>query len=862
MRLYRALLHLYPGSFRSEYGDDMCAIFARRLRDANGPLATIALWVDAALDTSVNAARVHVDILRQDVKYALRSLARSCGFTVTAILVAALGIGATTAVFSIADHVLIRPLPFAHADRLVKLWQSQPGYARMETSPPNYDDWKRMSRSFESMGAYTTVSVNLVGTGEPMRLDGAAVTAELWSTLGVRPALGRVFAVADDVKGAPGTLLLSDRLWRLRFHADPAVVGRKVILDDEPFVVIGVMPPDFYFPTREVTFWAPFRFGPQDFQVRDNWYLRVAGKLRRGVSLRQARAEMQLIASQLAREHPKENRHTSATVIRLRDEVSEQARLLLVALVGASLCVLLIACSNLASLLLTRAIARERELAVRTALGAGRERLVRQMLTESVMLALCGGLLGVLLAISAAPLVARLVPNALPIAEVPEVNLRMLAWTALLTIGAGIGFGVIPAFRMSTSRHVSGLRDGARAGVSRYTDRLRSGLVIAEVTASVVLLVSAGLLIRALWRVQEVDPGFRAESVLTLRTALPTPKYDATARRAQFYQRVLSEIRTMPGVSSAAYISFLPMVFRGGIWRVEVEGSVNVPEDSHSVSLRFVTPGFFASLGVPVHQGRDVSDADTGTAPAAAVVSDSFVRLYWPGRNPIGRHFQVAFRDRTVVGVVGDIRVRGLERSSEPQVYLPYQQVDDGWLIWYVPKDLVIRTELPVGTLMPSVRQVIARADPELPISDVQMLSDVVNAETAPRRVQIRVLAGFAAVAALLAAVGIYGVLAFSVSTRTREIGVRIALGAQGRDILAMIVRHAVALAGSGVALGLVVAFAAGRAMQALLAGVSPSDATTVTMAVGLSMLMTVAGSVVPAVRAVRTDPLTAIRLE
>jgi putative ABC transport system permease protein len=862
MRLYRALLHLYPASFRSEYGDDMCAIFARRLRDANGPLATIALWVDAALDTSVNAARVHVDILRQDVKYALRSLARSCGFTVTAILVAALGIGATTAVFSIADHVLIRPLPFAHADRLVKLWQSQPGYARMETSPPNYDDWKRMSRSFESMGAYTTVSVNLVGTGEPMRLDGAAVTAELWSTLGVRPALGRVFAVADDVKGAPGTLLLSDRLWRLRFHADPAVVGRKVILDDEPFVVVGVMPPDFYFPTREVTFWAPFRFGPQDFQVRDNWYLRVAGKLRRGVSLRQARAEMQLIASQLAREHPKENRHTSATVIRLRDEVSEQARLLLVALVGASLCVLLIACSNLASLLLTRAIARERELAVRTALGAGRERLVRQMLTESVMLALCGGLLGVLLAISAAPLVARLVPNALPIAEVPEVNLRMLAWTALLTIGAGIGFGVMPAFRMSTSRHVSGLRDGARAGVSRYTDRLRSGLVIAEVTASVVLLVSAGLLIRALWRVQEVDPGFRAESVLTLRTALPTPKYDATARRAQFYQRVLSEIRTMPGVSSAAYISFLPMVFRGGIWRVEVEGSVNVPEDSHSVSLRFVTPGFFASLGVPVHQGRDVSDADTGTAPAAAVVSDSFARLYWPGRNPIGRHFQVAFRDRTVVGVVGDIRVRGLERSSEPQVYLPYQQVDDGWLIWYVPKDLVIRTELPVGTLMPSVRQVIARADPELPISDVQMLSDVVNAETAPRRVQIRVLAGFAAVAALLAAVGIYGVLAFSVSTRTREIGVRIALGAQGRDILAMIVRHAVALAASGVALGLVVAFAAGRAMQALLAGVSPSDATTVTMAVGLSMLMTVAGSVVPAVRAVRTDPLTAIRLE
>jgi putative ABC transport system permease protein len=263
-----------------------------------------------------------------------------------------------------------------------------------------------------------------------------------------------------------------------------------------------------------------------------------------------------------------------------------------------------------------------------------------------------------------------------------------------------------------------------------------------------------------------------------------------------------------------------------------------------------------------VHQGRDVSDADTGTAPAAAVVSDSFARLYWPGRNPIGRHFQVAFRDRTVVGVVGDIRVRGLERSSEPQVYLPYQQVDDGWLIWYVPKDLVIRTELPVGTLMPSVRQVIARADPELPISDVQMLSDVVNAETAPRRVQIRVLAGFAAVAALLAAVGIYGVLAFSVSTRTREIGVRIALGAQGRDILAMIVRHAVALAASGVALGLVVAFAAGRAMQALLAGVSPSDATTVTMAVGLSMLMTVAGSVVPAVRAVRTDPLTAIRLE
>jgi len=722
-----------------------------------------------------------------------------------------------------------------------------------------------MSKSFEGMGAYWDTSVNLVGQGDPERLEGATVTADLLPLLGVQPVMGRLFTAAEDREGAPGTLLLSYQLWQAVFGGDAGAIGRRVNLDNEPFVVIGVMPRDFHFPSRSAELWMPARFQEHsdDFRDRNNNYLNVVARLKPGVSLAQARAEMGVVTAQLERQFPKENRQTRASVEFLRDELSQQSRLLLMALSGAAVCVLLIACANLANLLLARGLARQRELAVRAAMGAGRERLVRQLVTESLVLALVGGALGVLVAAAAVPLLARLVPASLPIAQSPSVDLRVLIFAGLISGLTGIGFGVLPALRACRQADFNALREGTRAGGGRK-ERLRSALVIAEVMASLVLLVSAGLLVRALWRIEATDPGFRTDGVLTLRTALPIPKYNETARRAAFYTQVLSAVRALPGVSSAAYISFLPMTMTGGIWPITVDGKPLEMRrfGSHQASLRFVTPGFFATLGIPLRRGRDVRESDSMDAPFVAVVGESFVHRYWPDQDPLGRHFKMAFHDRMVVGVVGDIRVRGLERNSEPQVYLPYRQVPDGWLAWYPPKDLVIRSATGPGTLLPAVRRIIRSADAEQPVSDVRTMADIVEEQTASRSAQVRVLGAFAAIAFLLAGVGIHGLLSFAVSRRTQEIGVRIALGARPGEIVGMIARQGAVLAGAGVAPGIVLAYAAGRAMEGLLAGVKPGDAVTFASAIGLCMLMTVLGSLVPALRAVRIDPIAAIRSE
>ncbi len=855
-----ALLRLYPASFQAEYGDEIFKIWTRRWRDSEALLARVVFWPSLLCETAANAAAVHWDILRQDLHFTARTLAHSKGFALTAILVLALGVGANTAAFSVTDFVLIRPLPFAHPDRLVKLWQRQPGYSRMELSPANYRDWKRLSKSFDGMGAFWENSVNLVGQGEPERLDTAAVTGDLFPLLGVQPALGRLFTAEEDGPGAAGTLLLSHPLWQSLFGGDPSVIGRRVNLDNAAYVVIGVMPADFYFPSRNTELWTPMRLEEGNFQDRNDNYLEVVGKLKRGASLTQARAEMNVIAGQLEKEYPKENKQVAANVIPLRDELSEQSRLLLIALSGAAVCVLLIACANLANLLLARAAARQKELAVRAAMGAGRERLMRQMVTESLVMAAVGGALGILVAFGTVPALAKLVPNSLPIARTPSLDLRVLAFAALISCLTGIGFGVLPAWRACQS-DLSALREGARAGGGRK-ERLRSALVIAEVTASVVLLVAAGLLMRAMWRVQATDPGFRADGVLTIETALPTPKYDSTSRRAQFYDHVLEKTRTLPAVTSAAYVTSLPMVWGGGIWTVSINGELQERTAAHAASMRYVTPGFFATMGIPLLRGRDISEADVFTTPDVAVVSASFVKRYWPDQDPLGRHFNFALHDKTVVGVAGDVRVRGLERPSEPQVYLSYRQVKDGWFAGYAPKRLVIRTGGNPGALLPAVRRIVRDIDAEQPISDVRTMAEIVADNTASRSAQVRVLGAFAAIAFFLAAVGIHGLLSFAVSRRTREIGVRIALGARPGEILGMVMRQAAVLGAAGVLPGIVLAYAAGRAFEALLAGVKPGDAVTFACAVGLCLLMTLLGSLVPALRAVRIDPMTAIRAE
>jgi len=860
-RYYQMLLLLYPASFRAEYGEEMRAVFARRTRDAAGLPGIAWLWIAAFFETLWDAAAVHWDILRQDLRYTARTLGRTPGFTLTAILVIALGVGANTAAFSVTDFVLIRPLAFPDPDRLVKLWENVPRYSRMELSPANYRDWKRVSKSFESMGAFTTQPVNLIGQGEPQRIDAAAVTADLLPTLGVQPLMGRLFTVAEDQPGATGTVILSYRMWQSEFGGDAGIVGRRLNLDGSPSTVIGVLPREFSFPVGDTRLWIPAGLPEVLYQDRNNNFIEGVGRLKPGISLEQARAEMNVIAGQLERQYPKENFRTSATVNRLRDELSQKSRGLLWALSGAAICVLLIACTNLANLLLARGMARRKELAVRTAIGAGRERLVRQMITESLILAFAGGGLGVLVAMAALPLMARLVPSTLPIAGMPAIDLRVLLFAGLLTVVTGIAFGVGPAWRMGRGADLSGLREGSRASGGRK-ERLRSALVMAEVMASVVLLVSAGLLMRALWRVQATDPGFRTDGVLTLRTALPTPKYETETARDRFYASVLAEVRRLPGVQSAAYTSFLPMTMGGGIWPVSIKGENLERAGGDAASMRFTTPGFFKTLRIPLLQGREPADSDTSSTPHVAVISQSFVRKYWPGGNAIGRHFLFAFSDRVVVGVASDIRVRGLEQDSEPQVYLPYKQEGDGNFPFYVPKDLAILTTGTPEALAPAVQRIIRAADPEQPVSNVRTMAKIVEEQTASRTVQARLLGGFAALAFLLAAVGIHGLLSFAVSQRSREIGVRVALGAKPRDILGMVLRQAAFVAVAGVLPGAVLAYQAGLAMQALLAGVKPNDPPTFLAAAALCVAMTLFGSLLPAWRAVRVDPITALRAE
>jgi predicted permease len=866
MWLYRALLHLYPASWRAEYGAEMCAVFAARRR---GVYALLALWLEVFPDLFMNAIAIQLDVLRQDLRYAGRTLKRSPGFAMAAVAIAAIGIGATTAAFTMVDHVLISPLPFARQERLVKLYEDHWGNGNRcrdcDVSPANYRDWKRMSTGFEGLEAYRGLSVNMVGQGEPERVEGASVTGGMFDNLGVQPVLGRSFTAQDDRDTAPGTAILSYGLWQGHFGGDSKILGRVIELDNTAYTIIGVMPKSFHFPTREAQLWTPMRWSPANFEDRTDTYIFAVGRLKPGISLDRAQAEMHTIGSQLEREYPKDLAQSSVTVLALRDVLSPRALLMLKVLLGAALCVLLIACTNLANLLLARAMIRRRELAMRMALGAGRERLVRQMLTESLILALAGGVLGLILAYSALPLLVRLVPVALPIAEIPSINARVLTFALLLTCATGIGFGIVPAIRVGRRSGVTELHEGGRSGIGGRRERIRSALVIAQVSMSIVLLVGFGLLARALLRIQAVDPGFRADHVLTLRTSLPMPKYEKLEARIPFYRRVITDANSLPGVTGAAYISFLPMgSIRGGIWPVQIVGHPEERSKRRTASLRFVTPGFFSAMGIPLTRGRDIGEGDVHSAPWVAVVSESFMERYWPDwrdENPLGRHIDFGNHDRVIVGVVGDIRVRGLERRSEPQVYLSWQQPDNV-SPWYSPKDLVVRTTADPLALAAALRRIIHDADPTQPVSDLNSLTGVIEEETAPRRVQLGALGAFGGIAFLLAAVGIHGLLSFAVTNRTQEIGVRIALGAEASDIARMTLGNGFRLAAIGVVLGVPLAYGAGRLLESLLAGVKPSDYATFTIAAGLALLMTLAGSLLPTLRAARVDPITAIRSE
>jgi predicted permease len=804
----------------------------------------------------------HFDILKQDLSYTARSLGRARGFALTAILLTALGVGANTAAFSVADFVLLRPLPFPDADALVRLCEGPReggGWGCMnQLSPANYRDLKSMSASFEAMGAFTGGTVNLVGGGEPRRLGTAQVTPEVLTVLGVKPVLGRVFESGgpDDTSAA----VISYGLWQSQFGGSSGVLGQKVNLSGAPYTIVGVMPRSFYFPDRGAQMWTLLTFQPDDFADRTNSYIEGVGRLKHGVTFERARAELSTLAERLGRDYPQTNAETGVSFYRMRDNMSPRFRLMLLSLGGATLCLLLLTCSNLANLLLVRAAGQEREMALRAALGAGRHRLVRQLITQSVVLTVLGGLVGVLIAVLTVPLFSTLVPPTLPLDTQPSLDLRVLAVAALFTGLTGLGFGLFPALRAGHTGFAA-LREGTRAGGGRK-QRVRAVLVAVEVTMSVILLITSGLMIRAVWRVQAIDPGFAPGNVLTLRTALPRPKYDSPVRRGEYYDRVLTRVRALPGVQSAAFISGLPLVMQGLVAGVEVPGQEVRSRRSEPVSHRWVTPQYFRTMGIPLRRGRDFEDADTADRAWSAVVSASFVERYWRGQDPIGKTFKHRGQTRTVVGVVGDVRIRGLERNPEPQLYVPASQVNDQYSSILDPKDLVIRHAGQGDALVAAVRQIVREVDPEQPISDVRPMEEVLAGETATRRAQLQVLGVLAAVAVLLAAVGIYGLLAYTVAQRSQEIGVRLALGADPARVGRMILADGMRMAIIGIVPGVLGAYAAARGMSALLFGVAPSDPATFATAVGLALLMTFAGSLVPALRAVRVSPMSVLRAE
>jgi len=859
LSVYRALLRLYPSSYRAEHGSEL----VRTFMESNRGRGTVAGTLAAVGDVVPNALLAHWEILRHDMHYAARTMNRSRGFVTTVVLVTALGVGANTATFSVADAVLLRPLPFPDPNALVRLCEGPKeggGWGCMnELSPANFRDVAASVTRTRDWGAFTYAEGNLVGFGEPVHIGGMAVTANVFSVLGVRPMMGRVFD-ASTIERDESSIVLSYGLWQSQFGGDPGVVGKTIRLDDTPRVIVGVMPAGFHFPSPNDQIWTPLILREDDYAARDNTYLQAIGRLAPGATFEQARAELSAIFAGISRDHPETNAETGFSFFRQRDFVLPRYRLMLLALCGASLSLLLLTGANLGNLLLVRAAGRERELAVRAALGAGRERLVRQMLTESVVLALVGGVAGVLVATLAVPLLSHLVPGTLPLAQAPRVDLRALAIAGAFTALTGIGFGLIPAAMVGRTGFRA-LRDGTRTGGGRR-QRLRTALVTVEVAVSVVLLVASGLLIRAVWKVQGVDPGFASERVLTLRTALPASRSADSVRRTEFYDRVLAGVQSLPGVNAAAYTSGLPMVLTGGIAGVEIPGAEVRNRRTNGVSLRYVTPQFFSTLGIPVVQGRAVEDGDRIGRPRVAVVSQSFADRYWPNENPIGKTFTVRGLEPAVVGVVNDIKVRGLERTNEPQLYMSAAQAPAQLGGLYIPKDLILRASVQGETLLPAVRDVIRRVDPEQPVSNVRLMSEVVAEQTADRRAQLRILSALAAVALLLTGVGIHGLLAFMVAQRAREIGVRLALGAEPGRVARMIVGEAARLALFGGIPGILAAYAAARAMSALLFGIPPGDPITLASGTVLVILVTLAGAVAPAFRAVRVSPLLAMRAE
>ena len=802
-----------------------------------------------------------MDTLLQDLRYAARRLARSRGFTVVAVLTLALGIGANSAIFSVVNAVLLRPLPFAEPERLDQIHSTIDEFGDIPVSPPDFMQLREETRAYEELAAYTFSSPNLTGNGDPVRLNGSAVSAPFFDVLAVRPALGRTFAADESEPGRERVAVLGHALWRERFAGSPSVIGQTVQLDGEPYEVIGVMPEGFHFP-GERELWVPLQYGEsfRDDGSRQAHYLSVIGRRKPDVTLEQGAADMAAVAARIERAFPDIKAGFGGRAVSLREQLVGDIQTPLLVLLGAVGLVLLIACVNVANLLLARAVARESELAVRSALGAERGRLVRQLLTESVVLGLLGGAMGLLLGVWGTQWLLWLRPEGIPRLEEVGVDWSVVGFTALLALLTGVLFGLVPAYQVTRGDLASTIREGGRGALaSRGAARIRGALVVVQTALAVMLLCGAGLLIRSFAELSAVDPGFRTARVLAVDLSLPSAAYPEQEQVRAFYTTLEERVRGLPGVEAVGTSSSVPM--SGSYWGspMRVEG-LPAPEreEDQVVQIRVVTPGLLPAMGVPVLRGRGFLSSDGPGSPRVALLTESAAARFFPGRDPVGMRVSIPRNGEPqwaeVVGIVGDVRGSDLTEEIEPGLYFLHSQQNGRQM------SLVLRTGTDPMALVSALRGEVQALDADLPVFNVRTLEQALGEAVSQPRFYMLLLSIFGATALVLSAIGIFGVMSYSVVQRTREIGIRMALGAAPGVVLRMVVGGAVTLALGGVAIGLAGAAAGTQLLSALLFGVSPADPLTlVSVALILTGVAVVAGYL-PARRAIRVDPMVALR--
>jgi len=795
-----------------------------------------------------------------DLRYAFRMLLRNPGVTAIAVIALALGIAANTAIFSVVNSVLLRSLPYTDPDRLMMVRETKfPQFPEFSISPGNFLDWQKQSASFENLVAVNNVSYNLVtNDAEPERLRGARVSARLFEMLGVRPLLGRTFTDEEDQPGHENVAIISESLWKRRFGTDPNVLGQSVTLSAASYTIIGVMPPGFPFPDRETDLWTPIAFTARQAQQHGSHFLTVIGRLKNGVGTSEADAELKTIAARLAEQYPNSNAGWSTFITPLQDYQIRDIKPSLIFLLGSVALVLLIACANVANLLLARATARQKEIAIRTALGASRGRIARQLLTESILLAFIGGSVGLVLAWWGMEALLALAPDDLQQVKHVALDIQVLAFTLAVSMLTGIVFGLVPAIQASNPNLNETLKEGGR-GTASGSHSVRSSLVIVEVALALVLLVCSGLLIRSFVTLNQVSPGFNSKNALTVNIALPGRKYQNPDQYSSFFGQLLQKLAVLPGVTEVGATQSLPIQgdFLVGF---KIQGRPPAaPGEDRSTNYYAVTTGYFRSMGIPLIRGRLFTEQDNSKTRRVAIINETMAKTYFADEDPIGQSISLSQgpdSSSEIVGIVGDVKQYGLAQPSTLQTYEAYLQMP------FSGMTVVVRTQGRPESLSDAIRQEVLAIDREQPVSRVRTLEQIISSSVQQQRFLMVLLGIFAGVAMILAAVGLYGVMSYAVTQRTHEIGIRMALGANNRNVLRLVVGHGMMLALIGIAIGLAGSLAVTRLMSTLLFGISTTDPITFG---GISMLLTVVTLVsclAPAYRAIRVDPMVALRHE